>query len=143
MRVTSEVVEENVDTFAIYKKYMKPWIDDLLGWDETFQLNGFNNHLRQHHFRWIYIDGVKVGVTCLHEECGCTKLSLLIIFKEHQGNGYAFQYITDLINTLPRGTTLTWNCLKNNTPAIGLYSKIDYIERIESGCFYQYRVLRP
>jgi len=142
MVLTSEVVDENVDTFAIYKKYMKPWIDDLLGWDEQFQFNGFSKNLRQHYFRWIFIDGEKVGISCLHEERGQTKLSLLIIFKEHQGNGYSFQFLADLIRTLPCGTTLTWNCLKNNTPAIRLYSKIDDAERTLSGCFYQYKVFR-
>ncbi len=45
--MTSEVVDEGFATFTIYKRYMAPWVDDLLGWDEQFQFNGFKGHFLQ------------------------------------------------------------------------------------------------
>lgn len=47
VQMTSEVVDEGFATFTIYKRYMAPWVDDLLGWDEQFQFNGFKGHFLQ------------------------------------------------------------------------------------------------
>jgi len=140
MAITFIPVDEHVDTFSIYKEYMKPWIDNLFGWNESFQLTGFKTHLRQPNFSWIVIKGIQVGIICLDDENKHQKLSLLIIFKEYQRQGYSLLVLKDLINTLPGGEILTWNSLKNNLPAVTLYSKIKTVERSESEYFYHYRI---
>lgn len=127
------------DMFELYKEYMKPFIEALFGWDELFQSQGFSKTLQSQDFSWILINGVKVGVIHMHHKRGSTKICLLIIFREHQRKGYSKQLLNSIMNDMPNGGELIWNCLRNNGPAISLYEKIQGVERTERDDFYCYR----
>lgn len=139
MQIRYEPVNDNTDIFALYKNAMKPFVLQLFGWDEEFQNSGFTKHLLPVHFRWVMIDGIKVGIVCLQRVNQEIKLSLLIIFESFRKKGYGRMLMEDIMSNLTAGEILCWNCLKNNLPAIALYSRIENAECRETEHYYSYR----
>ena len=143
MAVKYQKVDPQMDLFEVYKEHMQPFIQDLFGWDEQFQKQGFSRALRREDFRWVIIDDVKAGIIHRQAENENIKISLLVIFRQFQRRGYGYRLMTSLIDSTGAGKTLAWNCLKNNTPALALYDKIEATERTETDYFYCYTYQSP
>ncbi|KFD18961.1 histone acetyltransferase [Tatumella ptyseos ATCC 33301] len=143
MAVKYQKVDPQMDLFEVYKEHMQPFIQDLFGWDEQFQKQGFSRALRREDFRWVIIDDVKAGIIHRQAENENIKISLLVIFRQFQRRGYGYRLMTSLVDSTGAGKTLTWNCLKNNVPALALYDKIEATERTETDYFYCYTYQNP
>ncbi|SHO57013.1 hypothetical protein [Vibrio quintilis] len=56
--------DESGLTFDIFKQYMKPIVDEALGWDEAFQRHGFTTSLQPEWFHWVIHHGHQAGLIC-------------------------------------------------------------------------------
>ena len=143
MPVKYQKVDPHMGLFEVYKEHMQPFIQDLFAWDEEFQKQGFSRALRREDFRWVIIDDVKAGIIHRQAENEIIKISLLVIFRQFQRRGFGYRLMTSLVDSTGAGKTLTWNCLKNNAPALALYNKIEGAERTEADYFYCYTYQNP
>ncbi len=129
--------EEKLETFKLFKMYMKPVIENALGWDERFQNNGFNNCLQLEWFHWIIVDEIRVGLVCFKSVEEATHIHLLIIFKDQQGNGYG-ELTTEHIRNIAfnKNNRVTLSCFKNNECALRLYRKLEFKTISEDKYFF-------
>jgi len=131
--------QERETAFEIFQKYMKPVIDDAFGWNDEFQRNGFESHLKQEWFSWVLVNDKKSGVVCSCLKENSIHIHLLIIFTEAQRKGIATS-VTRLLKTEASdiGKDLTLSCFKNNEPALNLYKKLGFIVKSESEYSYDF-----
>jgi len=131
--------EERNASFDVFKKYLKPVIDDAFGWDEEFQSNGFKTHLKPDWFSWILVEDVKAGLVCSRSKQSSIHIHLLVVFLEYQRNGIASSVVNKLkSDAAAENTDLTLNCFKNNIAAVSLYKKLGFVVMSEEEHFYRF-----
>lgn len=131
--------EELPQTFDLFKQYMKPVIENSLGWDEGFQNSGFKSRLLPEWFYWVEINKERVGLVCFKTLERTIHIHLLIIFAPHQGNGYG-ELVTNHIRhrASEENKSLTLSCFKNNEPAVSLYKKLKFRVKSEDNYFFHF-----
>lgn len=114
-------------SFEIFKTYLKPFIDDAFGWDETFQRGGFDTYLHPEWFSWVHLKGKKVGMVCSEIQESSLYIHLLIVFTKAQRKGIASAITNKLKEDASnKELDLTLSCFKTNVVAIELYKKLGF-----------------
>ena len=141
LRFSSIGVKEYGQVFELFKLYLKPIIEDAIGWDEDFQKNGFTNRLPLESFSWIKVDGNRVGLVCFKTLEDKIHIHLLIIFEAYQKQGFAV-LVTEYFKSLALNNHkhLTLSCFKNNVPAIKLYKKLNFLIESEDKHFFDFSI---
>ena len=123
--------------FEIYERYMKQVIGEAFGWEDGFQRDGFNANLRPEWFSWVISSGEKVGLVCGRLKDTSLHIHLLIVFEKFQRQGYAASIASALhVKASKQGLDLTLSCLKNNNPAMSLYTGLGFVASSEDEYFY-------
>ncbi|CAG8999863.1 MAG: hypothetical protein CENE_01846 [Candidatus Celerinatantimonas neptuna] len=132
------VQHETMDElFEVFKCYMRPVLEDVLGWDEAFQKDGFYSYLQHEWFYWMTLDDRRVGLVCHKMTEDSVHIHLLVVFSELQRQGLATQvmrYLRD--NAHRRYLPLTLSCFKTNEQA-QLYQKQGSVVTSQDEHFYK------
>lgn len=126
------------EAYSVFKKYMHPFIESSLGWDENFQKSGFTKKLQSDWFYWITENKQKLGLLCYRSKAASIHIHLLIIFEQFQGSGIGEEVTKYLIAEAKKvQMPVTLSCFKNNQIALNLYRKLDFQVEAEDEFFYE------
>lgn len=131
--------QEIFPLFVIFKTYMKPIIENAIGWNEQFQRESFTARLQPEWFNWILCNGEKVGLICKRRKESSLHLHLLIIFSNVQRSGIGSLVVEQLkVDAQNQQLDLTLSCFKNNEPAVMLYRQQGFVVSTEDEHFYDF-----
>lgn len=133
------VQHETMDElFAVFTCYMRPVLEDVLGWNEAFQKEGFCSFLQHEWFYWMILDSQRVGLVCHKTTEASVHVHLLVVFSDRQRQGLATQVIRDLLeNAHQQDLPLTLSCFKTNEGALQLYKKLGFVVTSQDEHFYK------
>ncbi|MUK38315.1 GNAT family N-acetyltransferase [Aliivibrio fischeri] len=136
--------------FSIYKKYLKPTIEEALGWNELYQQQRFNQSYQKEWFDWIMYNGERLGIICTKPDAirSTIHIHLLIVFEKYQNKGVG----TAVMKCYQKhySDVVTKSCLsafKVNKSVINFYLSLGYqvvredehfVEMERSLCFSGY-----
>ncbi|OUS38685.1 GNAT family N-acetyltransferase ['Osedax' symbiont bacterium Rs2_46_30_T18] len=124
-------------TFDLFKRHMKPIIEEAFGWDDSYQENGFKKRLKLSWFHWVYSEQSPVGLVCYKTTTESVHIHLLIVFDEMQRQGFGKNISRALLAIAhQQGLPLTLSCFKNNRPAYNLYNMLGFTVNAEDQHFY-------
>ena len=121
---------DNNDKAFIWKTYvnaMKPHIEKIWGWDQSWQENDFNLGLKQCKTEVIFVDGCVAGYLQTEQKGNALFIRMLILIPEYQSKGIGTK-ILDMLQPLTSGNLLKLNCFKINKNAYRFYKKSGFDE---------------
>lgn len=123
--------------YDLYKKAMLSCIKATWGWDEKFQINGFNNNLKPTDWKIIKINNEEVGGFVLVEKYDHFWLAMLIIKPEHQNRGIGRSVVTYIQSVAKnKSLPLRLSVIKAN-PVKPFYIKLGFTQYDEDVSFYK------
>lgn len=113
--------------FDLYKSALHQVIENVFGWDESFQINRFKTHYELEWFNWIEIKSSRIGYICYFPKETEVHVSLLIIFDAFQSKGYGKIVMSKIEqNALKQNKKVTLSSFKANERAVSFYKSMGY-----------------
>ena len=127
LKLTPFHLEDLEVAYNSFKTELYTVIDKVFGWDESFQLNRFQNQYKREWFHWIENQFGRVGYICFFQRENDIHVSLLIISSEEQGKGYG-KIAMYLIEEIAKRENLkvTLSSFKENAMAVRFYKSLGY-----------------
>ena len=112
---------------AVFRATIKPYIDDLFGWDEATQVRIILDQLKGGTHFAIVTGGQRVGIVQVEESADAISLSQIEVLPEFQGMGIGTAVTRSLIDRCSReGRLLTLHVFTTNTSARRLYERLGF-----------------
>lgn len=110
----------------LHRVTLKPYVEQIWGWDENFQRRYFSEHFTTTNSKIIRCDGINAGVLTVEENQLGFILSNIELYPQYQGLGIGTQLINDVIDKAgQRGLSVSLRVLKIN-PARQLYLRLGF-----------------
>ena len=106
--------------FDSYVETMKHHIDNIWGWDETWQQVNFSHSLDKYLTFTLNLAGQKLGYIQLKHKSDYTYLSMIVLTAKYQSKGYGVQ-ILKKIQSLKPNLPIKLRCFKVNKSAYNFY----------------------
>lgn len=120
-------IEDGGFRLAVFRATIKPYIDDLFGWDETSQTKMIVDQLRGGTHSAIVTSGHRIGIVQIEESADAILLSQIEILPRFQGRGIGTAVTRSLIDRCGReGKLLTLHVFNTNTSAQRLYERLGF-----------------
>ncbi len=114
--------------YSLYCRTMRPFVEQIWGWDEEIQSKGFDEQLGAENFKIVSVGGVEVGGYCLKQKDYELWLDMILIEPAHQNNGIG-KMIVDLIHSQANARNLPVRlCSIKINPATEFYKYLGYTE---------------
>ena len=113
--------------FAIKKKAFREYVEQVSGWDDSYQRNLHNTRYAKHDFHIIRFRGIDVGFFATSNTFEAVKIHQLFILPEYQGRGIGSACMTRIVkdaNLAQKPVML--QVLKINTRAIAFYQSFGF-----------------
>ena len=114
--------------FALHRETLRPFIEQIWGWDEAWQQQDFDTGLSEHSPWIIERDGAPIGGVLLEWTADSLYLHLLELRPEHQGQGVGSAVLRHLIAlATARGLSVALSVLEPNLRARELYERHGFV----------------
>ena len=126
--------------FAVKKAAFREYVEQIWGWDDTYQRDLHNRRFGSQDIRIIQFHGTDVGFLSTSVEPDTFKVDQLYILPEHQGKGIGAACMKRIIDdaTLEQ-KSVTLQVLKINTRATAFYQRLGFTTVDESATHFQMR----
>lgn len=124
--------------YDLYCETMKPYIEATWGWNESFQLRGFEGHLSPPVWQIISDGQHDLGGFVLKEETDHLWLEMIIIAPAYQQRGIG-RAIINLIKkrAIDKQRPIRLSIIKAN-PVVPFYQKLGFKQYDEDTAFYKF-----
>ena len=113
--------------YDLYKKTLYEFISNAFKWDETFQINRFQNKYQKEWFHDLRINNKIIGYLCFYKTSFELHVSLLIIESEYRSHGYGKVIMNQLkSDAIKEGLNMSLSSFKENKSAIKFYTKLGF-----------------
>ena len=114
--------------FATKKKAFREYVEQVWGWDESYQRELHNARFASHDFRIIGFRGTDVGFFATASTSEAVKLYQLFILPEYQGRGIGSACMTRIVNNANlEQKPVMLRVLKIDTRAIAFYKRLGFV----------------
>lgn len=122
--------------WQLHRNSLGPSITRIWGWDETWQLDYFQERFDPSTRQIILYEGEKAGSLGVEWQEGALYIYYIAIVVEYQGRGIGTAIIEELIHQAgERGLPVTLSVLKGN-PAKVLYERLGFVVTKEEDIRY-------
>ena len=127
LRVRKAQATDSEFVFAVKKAAFREYVEQIWGWDDTYQRDLHNRRFASHDFHIIQFCGTDVGFLSTSNTSDTLKVNQLYILPEYQGRGVGaacMRRIIDDANLEQKPVTL--QVLKINTRATAFYQRLGF-----------------
>ena len=124
--------------FAVKKAAFREYVEQIWGWDDTYQRDLHNRRFALHDLRIIQFHGTDVGFLSTSNTSDTLNVDQIYILPEYQGRGIGaacMKRIIDDANLEQKPVTL--QVLKINTRATAFYQRLGFIIVEENSTHFQ------
>ncbi len=128
--------------FAVKKAAFREYVEQIWGWDDTYQRDLHNRRFASQDLRIIQFHGTDVGFLSTSNTSDTFKINQLYILPEYQGRGIGaacMRRIIDDVNLEQKPVTL--QVLKINTRATAFYQRLEFTIVEENSTHFQMKRL--
>lgn len=117
---------------------IRPYVDAIWGWDESFQRRDFDDDFASvGQFRVIETSGKPIGFLQILERNDCVEVAELHLLPDYREQGIGSSILRRLlVNCQERGLTLRLGCFKENHRAKALYRRLGLRQTAETETHY-------
>ena len=128
--------QELEEAFNFYQAALHEVIENVFGWNDSFQRNRFETHYELEWFSWIEIESKRIGYVCYFQKENELHLSLLIIFNEFKSKGYGKIVMNEIEQYAHKqNKNITLSSFKANEGAVKFYKSMGYVVTSEDEHF--------
>ncbi len=114
--------------YSLYCRTMRPYVEQVWGWDEELQSKGFDEQLGAENFKVLSVDGTEVAAYCLKRKDNELWLDMILIEPARQESGIG-RKIVELIHSQAIADNLPVRlCSIKVNPATEFYKHLGYTE---------------
>lgn len=111
----------------VFQATIKPYLDDLFGWDEATQTSIILDQLKGGTHAAIVVEGQRVGIVQVEESPEAITLSQIEILARFQGRGIGTAVVQSLMARCDReDKPLALHVFRTNTSAQRLYQRLGF-----------------
>ncbi len=112
----------------VFRATIKPYIDDLFGWDEATQTTMILDQLKGGTHAAIVSGGQRVGILQVEESAEAISLNQIEVLPEFQGMGIGTAVVQSLMTRCDHeGKPLSLHVFRTNTSAQRLYERLGFV----------------
>lgn len=124
--------------FAVKKAAFREYVEQIWGWDDTYQRDLHNRRFDSQGIRIIQLHGTDVGFLSTRNTPDTFKVEQLYILPEHQGKGIGAACMKRIIDDANREQKpVTLQVLKINTRATAFYQRLGFTIVDENATHFQ------
>ena len=113
---------------AAKQKAFRDYVEQVSGWDESYQRELHNTRFATHDFRIVEFHGNDVGFFATSNTSGVLKLHQLFILPEYQSRGIGSACMKRIINDANKANKrVNLQVLKINTRSIAFYQRLGIV----------------
>ena len=138
LKVRKAQATDSEFVFAVKKAAFREYVEQIWGWDDTYQKGLHNRRFASQDLRIIQFHGTDVGFLSTSNTSDTLKVDQLYILPEYQGRGVGatcMKRIIDDANLEQKPVTL--QVLKINTRATAFYQRLRFIIVDENSTHFQ------
>lgn len=114
--------------YSLYSRTMRPYVEQVWGWDEDLQSRSFDEQLGAVSFRVVSVDGIGVGGYCLKRKDDEFWLDMILVEPTRQKDGIG-RKLMELIHGQAKADNLPVRlCSMKINPATKFYRHLGYTE---------------
>lgn len=124
------VERDGAALFAIHEAAIRPYVEQVWGWDDADQRVRFGEFLRSSasRLRWIVVDGERVGFLDWSMERDHVFIGNIELVPAHQGRGIGSRVVRDVVaQAAERGLPTRLQVLRVNNRARQLYARLGFV----------------
>lgn len=122
IQIWPAALEEKPEIWQLFVAAMKPYIDEIWGWQEDWQTNEFNSRFFKLNTSFLIAEGEKLGYVQYSEKEDYSYLNTLILKPNYQGKSLGGK-VLGLIQGLQPNKPLKLRCFQINSRALSFYQK--------------------
>ena len=122
--------------YGIHREAMRPYVEQVWGWDEGFQRERFRRGFDPGTTQVVVSSGREIGFVRAGEKGGVVSLEQIYLGSDHRGRGIGTALLRDI---LARGLPVKLQVLKVNHDARRLYERLGF--RVVHETATRYRML--
>ena len=134
--------EDMAYLWEVYVNALKHYIEELWGWDQSWQEHRFEKRLKGYQTKLIYFNGTTVGYTQIEILDNSLDIPMLILEPQYQPRGIGSAVLNILQHKEPH-KPLTLNCFKTNKRAYRFYLYCNFnVTKTDDRFIYMQRLKR-
>ena len=131
---------DNEFVFAVKKAAFQEYVEQVWGWDDSYQRELHNRRFAAADVRIIQFCGIDVGFLATSRSPETLKVDQLYILPEHQGRGIGTACMTRVLDDASlRQKPVVLQVLKVNTRGIAFYQRLGFTVIGETSTHFQMR----
>ena len=124
--------------FAVKKAAFREYVEQIWGWEDTYQRELHNRRFASQNIRIIQFHGTDTGFLSTRKTPDTFKVDQLYILPEHQGKGIGAACMKRIIDDANREQKpVTLQVLKINTRATAFYQRLGFTIVNENATHFQ------
>jgi ribosomal protein S18 acetylase RimI-like enzyme len=124
--------------FAVKKAAFREYVEQIWGWDDTYQKDLHNRRFTSQDLRIIQFRGTDVGFLSTSNTSDTLNVNQLYILPEYQGRGIGAACMTRIIDDANlEQKPVTLQVLKINTRAAAFYQRLGFTTVDENSTHFQ------
>ena len=128
--------------FAVKKAAFREYVEQIWGWDDTYQRDLHNRRFNSQDLRIIRFNGTDVGFISTSNTPDTLKVDQIYILPEYQGRGIGAACMRGIIDDASREQKpVTLQVLRINTRATAFYERLGFTIVDENSTHFQMKRL--
>ena len=138
LKVRKAQATDSEFVFAVKKAAFREYVEQIWGWDDTYQRDLHNRRFASQDLRIIQFHGTDVGFLSTFSTSDTFKVDQLYILPEYQGRGVGAACMKRIIDDASlEQKPVTLQVLKINTRATAFYQRLRFIIVDENSTHFQ------
>ena len=138
LKVRKAQATDSEFVFAVKKAAFREYVEQIWGWEDTYQRDLHNRRFDSQDIRIVQFDGTDVGFLSTRNTPDTFKVDQLYILPEYQGKGIGAACMKRIIEDAKREQKpVTLQVLKINTRATAFYQRLGFTIVDENATHFQ------